>query len=174
MNHVSVRKVSGFSVIPQYLRSRGFTYIGVLIFIAVLGVLLAVAGNIASTQRKRERERELLFVGDQFRKAIGQYYERSPGLKQFPKSIDDLLLDRRYPSIQRYLKRPFRDPITGKSEWGLVSGPGDTVMGVYSLSEDKPLKQVDFKDEYAPFEGANRYSDWQFVYVPVSMIPVKK
>ena len=47
-------------------------------------------------------------------------------------------------------------------------------MGVYSLAEGKPLKQVNFNDEYAPFEGANHYSDGQFVYVLISTGQARK
>ncbi len=148
-----------------FRKSHGFTYIGLLIFVAVMGITLAGTGMVFSTQKKRENERELLFIGDQYRRAIGQYYERSPGGKQFPKSIDELLLDRRYSTMQHYLRRPYTDPMTGKAEWGLITGPEGRIMGVYSLSDDQPLKQSDFKSEYAPFEGARQYSDWQFVYV---------
>lgn len=97
----------------------GFTYIGLLIFIALMGIALAGTGMVWHAQVRREQERELLFVGDQFRRAIGQYYERSPGGgKHFPQSLDDLLLDKRYVATQRYLGRVYPDPITGKTEWG--------------------------------------------------------
>jgi len=145
--------------------SHGFTYIGVLIFVAVMGITLAGTGMVFRTQKKRENERELLFIGEQYRRAIGQYFERSPGGKQFPKSIDELLLDRRYPTVQHYLRRPYVDPMTGKAEWGLITGPEGGIMGVYSLSEGVPLMQNNFKSEFAPFEGALHYGDWQFVYV---------
>ena len=41
---------------------RGFTYIGLLIFIALLGIGLAMTGQIWHTSVQREKEAELLFV----------------------------------------------------------------------------------------------------------------
>jgi len=144
----------------------GFTYIGLLIFIALMGIALAGTGMIWHTQVRREKERDLLFVGDQFRRAIGQYYERSPGGdKRFPKSLDDLLLDKRYPATQRYLRRVYPDPITGMA-WGFVKGPEDRIVGVYSLSEGAPLKRAGFPADYEDFEGRERYREWRFVYAP--------
>ena len=145
---------------------HGFTYIGLLIFIALMGIGLAGTGMVWDTQVRREKERELLFVGDQFRRAIGRYYELSPGGdKRFPQSLDDLLLDKRYPATQRYLRRVYRDPITGKAEWGFVKGPEDRIVGVYSLSEDAPLKQAGFPANYEDFEDKERYHEWRFIYV---------
>ncbi len=149
------------------LFSTGFTYIGLLIFIALMGIALAGIGMVWHTQVRREKERELLFVGDQFRRAIGQYYERSPGGdKRFPQSLDELLLDKRYPATQRYLRRVYPDPITGKAEWGFVRGPGDRIVGVYSLSEDAPFKRAGFPTNYQDLEGKEHYREWRFVYAP--------
>ncbi len=145
---------------------HGFTYIGLLIFIALMGIALAGTGVIWHTETRREKERELLFVGDQFRRAIGLYYERSPGAKQYPKALVDLLLDRRYPNTQRYLRHLYADPVTGNEEWGLVKGPEGRIVGVHSLSEAEPLKRAAFPLTYEEFEHAVRYSEWQFIYVP--------
>jgi type II secretory pathway pseudopilin PulG len=151
------------------IAAHGFTYIGLLIFIALMGIALAGTGMVWHTQVRREKERELLFVGDQLRRAIGQYYERSPGGdKRFPHSLDELLLDKRYPATQRYLRRVYADPITGKAEWGFVKGPEDRIVGVYSLSEDAPFKRAGFPTNYEAFDGKERYREWRFVYAPPS------
>ncbi|HWH46272.1 MAG TPA: type II secretion system protein [Burkholderiales bacterium] len=158
-----------FSTIRRSPASHcGFTYIGLLLFIALMGIALAGTGVIWHTEVRREKERELLFVGDQYRRAIGLYYERSPGVKQFPKAIEDVLLDRRYPNTQRYLRRLYADPVGGTSEWGWVRGPEGGIMGVHSLSEGEPLKRAGFPLKYEVFEGKARYSDWQFLYVPAA------
>ena len=150
-------------------RIRGLTYIGLLIFIALMGIALAGTGVLWHSEMRREKERELLFVGEQFRRAIGLYYERTPGgAKQFPKSIEDLILDRRYPSAQRYLRRLYADPITGKAQWGLVTGPEGRIVGVYSLSEEQTLKRANFLRAYQDFEGKERYDEWRVVYVPAT------
>jgi len=142
--------------------------VAVLIFIALMGIALAGTGMVWHTQARREKERELLFVGDQLRRAIGLYYEHSPGTKQFPKALDDLLLDQRYPNTQRYLRRLYADPVGGTSEWGLIRGPEGGIVGVFSLSEAEPLKRAGFPMQYAEFEGMARYREWQFKYAPAA------
>jgi type II secretory pathway pseudopilin PulG len=154
---------------PSRHTPHGFTYIGLLIFIALMGIALAGTGVIWHTESRREKERELLFVGDQFRRAIGLYYERTPGAKQFPKALEDLLLDR-YPNTQRYLRRLYDDPVGGTSEWGLVRGPEGRIVGVHSLSEAEPLKRAGFPLKYEEFKGAARYSEWRFMYVPAAPV----
>lgn len=145
--------------------ARGFTYTGILIAVALVGLSLALTGEAWQTTVQRERERELLFAGDEIRRAITQYYESTPGTgKQFPKSLDDLLRDNRYPTTRRYLRKVYPDPMTGKREWGLVKGPGDTIMGVYSLSTKAPLKRANFPPEYTAFEKAESYAAWLFSY----------
>ena len=146
---------------------RGFAYIGLLIAIAVIGIGLAAVGPVSRTLQLREQERELLFVGDQFRRAIGAYYEGTPGgLKQFPKKLEDLLRDNRHPGVRRHLRKLYVDPLTGTTQWGLVELPGSGITGVYSLSESAPVKAVNFPAPYGSFQSAKKHSDWKFVYVP--------
>ena len=149
-------------------RSHGFTYIGLLIAVAMIGIGLAATGVVFHHQAQREKEKELLFAGEQIRHAIGLYYESSPGGdKRFPQSLDHLLLDRRYPVTRRYLRRVYADPMTGDKEWGFVrGGPGDGIVGVYSLSEKRPVRIANFPAQYEGFESAQTYADWKFVYVP--------
>jgi type II secretory pathway pseudopilin PulG len=147
--------------------SRGFTYIGLLIAVVIIGIGLAAIGPVAHTLQLRDKERDLLFVGDQFRRAIAAYYERSPGgLKQYPRKLEDLLRDNRYPGVQRHLRKVYVDPLTGKNLWGLVEVPGVGITGVYSLSDLTPVKTASFPPLYDSFKNAKKYSDWKFVYVP--------
>lgn len=145
---------------------RGFTYIGLLLALALAGVALAAAGTLWSTETQREREADLLFVGDQFRRAITAYYETVPAgqTRRFPQKLEDLLLDKRWPTTRRHLRRLYVDPITGAREWGLVRGPGETITGVYSLSSAAPLKHAKFPNDYVQFAAAKAYNEWRFVY----------
>lgn len=144
---------------------NGFTYLGLLFAVALAGVALAATGALWSTQRQREREQELLFVGDQIRQAIGSYYERSPGtVKKYPAKFDDLLKDNRFIGVQRHLRQHYMDPLTNSKQWGVVTAPEGGVMGVYSLATDTPIKQAGFAEKDAEFENKPSYSDWKFVY----------
>ena len=84
-------------------RNAGFTYIGLLFAIAILGITLATVGVVWSTQIRRDKEVELLFAGDQIRMAIGRY---RTSVGQYPQALTDLLDDSAAPVSAPYLLRP--------------------------------------------------------------------
>ena len=142
----------------------GFTYIGVLMVIAISGIGLAGVGIIWHQDVQREREKQLLFVGEEFRKAIGSYYTSSPSaIKQFPKTLNDLVLDNRFPAIKRHLRKLYTDPVTRDKAWELIFQEGG-IVGVYSESKLKPLKKHGFLPQYEAFSDAEAYCDWKFIY----------
>lgn len=151
-------------------RARGFTYLGALFLVALLAGGLALGGEAWQTTVEREKETELLFAGNQYRRAIGQYYEATPGdPKRYPRTLQDLLQDPRQPGARRYLRKLYPDPVTGAKEWGLVKAPDDGILGVYSLSEAPPRKVAGFRLRDAGFERAKTYADWKFLYTPAQL-----
>ena len=148
---------------------RGFTYLTALFIIAFMGVGAMAIGTAWETAAKRDRETDLLFVGHQYRLAIQRYY--LAGQRRYPRALEDLIKDPRAPMTQRYIRRLYADPITGTSEWGIVKAPDGGVMGVYSRSEDAPIKTTNFKVRDRDFEGAAKYADWKFVYTPSAAKP---
>ena len=70
-----------------------------------------------------------------------------------------------------YLRKRYIDPMTLTKTWGLVPGPGGTIMGVYSLSEATPIKTGNFEQADKDFEGKTSYQDWKFVYTPQQQTP---
>ncbi len=147
---------------------HGFTYLTALFVVAVLAGGLALAGSWWEQIAQREREAELLFIGHQYRRAIGLYYDSTPGsVKRYPQSLEDLLKDPRQPATQRYLRKLYPDPLGGK-EWGIVKGSDGGVAGVFSLSEEKPIKVAGFKVRDAALEGAQKYADWKFMHTPAA------
>ncbi len=151
-------------------RDAGFTYLTVLLAIVVMGVMLGTTTEVWHTAMQREKERELLFAGNQFRTAIGLYYLSH---KRFPRNLEDLLKDPQFASTKRYLRRIVRDPMTGGTDWALVRSTDGGIMGVHSLSEMPPLKVAGFKAAGNKFDGAVKYSDWVFAYIPrqISAVP---
>ena len=150
----------------------GYILVGLLILIMVAGYALAAAGTKFSEARKREREQELLKVGDTIRKAIGNYYNQTPGVvKQYPPNLEALLKDERFPQPKRYLRKLYLDPVTQREGWGILEAPSGGVMGVYSLSAAKPYKTKSFRLMYRHFENKKYYGEWYFAYVP---LPISK
>jgi hypothetical protein len=135
-----------------------------LFILAILSGGLALVGEVWHTAARREKEAELLFIGGEYRKAIARYYLNGP--RQYPRNLSDLLKDTRKPTTERYLRQIYPDPITGKNEWGIVKGPDGGIMGVHSLSEERPLKTANFKRVTVVSSDKPKYSDWKFVPTP--------
>ena len=155
-------------------KQQGFTYIALLLVVAVMGVGLASKGVAWQNAGQREKEADLLFIGKEFKEAIALYYLRSPGQSQeYPKSLEDLTADTRFGGTQRYLRKIYRDPMTGKAEWGLILTPAGRIMGVHSLSREKPMKTGNFQEENREFSGGATFSDWRFVFIPPGPFPVQ-
>lgn len=149
---------------------RGATYVLFLVLVAVSGALLAGVGGWQTTLTQRDREAELLFIGNEFRQAIHSYYWRSPGgIRRFPRTLDELVADQRFAEPQRHLRRIYRDPFTGRTDWGLVLTPDAQIVGVHSLSTLRPLKIANFRPRDGDLEGKQQYADWKFVYSPASV-----
>jgi len=155
------RRESGVRSLPS--TQRGFTYLLALFVVAILGATLALTGTVWHTEVRREKEVELLFVGGEYRRAIKSYYQAGG---QYPARLEDLLKDPRQPTTVRYLRKLYPDPITGKPVWGLVRGPNNSIIGVFSISKEAPLKIAGFTLTDKDFEGKVTYSEWQFMGIP--------
>ena len=144
----------------------GFTYLYVLLLIALIGMGLAGTGTLWRTDAQRAREAELLFVGDQYRQAIRSYYELDPGQPRLPQTLDDLTGDNRRTTPVRHLRRAYRDPVTG-GEFVLIRAPETQgILGVHSAASAAPLKTAGFAAENETFTNAASYSEWRFVFTP--------
>lgn len=141
-------------------RQTGFTYLVMLLAVAIFGAGLAAVGPVWHALLQRDREIELLYVGNQFRMAINRYYAAN---HHYPLHLEDLVLDERSQGIRRHLRKIFVDPMTGRAEWGTVKSAEGRVVGVYSLSEARPLKRAGFRTNEAAFAGKDKYSDWVFM-----------
>ncbi len=151
----------------QLFRENGFTYLGLLVIILLMGIVLAAAADVWNTSVKRDKEQELLFVGNQIRQAIKAYYEHTPPMAtRYPAKLEDLLKDPRYPSTQRYLRKIYLDPINGSITWELVKGPGGEILGIHSRSGKEPIKKSNFSSMDKSFENKKKYADWVFMYAP--------
>ena len=51
-------------------------------------------------------------------------------------------------------------------ELSLVEAPQGGIMGVYSRSEEQPVKSGAFAVRDAALEGAKTYAEWRFAHVP--------
>ena len=110
---------------------RGFTYLGVLLAIALASIGITAASELWVTTANRQKISHLEWVGQQFVQAIGSYYESTPGrVKTYPPSMRDLLEDRRLAFTRRHLRQVYLNPFTGRDDWELVPAPGGGIRGV--------------------------------------------
>jgi type II secretory pathway pseudopilin PulG len=145
-------------------RERGVVLLALLLALALGGIAVMAAVDVWSVTRQRAAEEELLFVGDQYRKAILRYYLGAPpGTRRvLPATLEDLLEDDRNLVPIHHLRRLYPDPITGSTEWGALR-IGDRIAGVYSLSEKEPIKKARFAPSLQQFTDKTTYREWVFV-----------
>jgi len=158
--------------------TRGFAYIALLVAIVIIGISLGAAGKYWSSVMLRDKEEELIFRGDQYRRAIERYVLAVPGSQVYPQSIDDLLMDNRTATGKRHLRQKYKDPISGEDFVEIRNALTRRIIGVHSPSEKEPLKKAGFPDVYSKTQvvaqpgfpdGYNilsdkmKYSEWLFV-----------
>lgn len=149
---------------PVPRRRAGLVLFGVLVLLVLAALAALVGAEVWATALKREREAQLLFVGDQYRRAVESYWRASPGpVKTLPASLEVLLEDDRFPMPVRHLRRLYADPMDTESPWALVKA-GNGILGVHSRSESVPLKRGGFPPHLLGFEGAASYRQWRFVF----------
>ena len=145
------------------MNNAGFSYVGLLILVAILSVVASATVHLGAASQRREAEQELLFVGSEFVAALRSYAAATPaGAPRFPRELDDLLRDPRVPDIRRHLRRIPVDPISGTEKWGLERLPDGSVVAVHSPSDAKPIKIGNFDPPFVHFERASKYSEWSF------------
>lgn len=130
---------------------RGFTYLGVLLAMALLGIGMAAASEVWVTTARRQRMEQLEWAGQQYALAIGSYYDSSPGqVKAYPEAVQDLLQDKRFAFTRRHLRQVYVNPFSGVADWEPVLAPGGGIRGVRVVVPD----------------AAGRTSASEFVHAP--------
>ena len=146
----------------------GYTYVAVLILLAVLALASALTLEVAETSSRRSAEAELLAVGNEFEQAFASYYRQGLGPRsRYPQQLEDLLRDPRSPGVRRHLRRLYIDPVTGAA-WATIPAPDGGIMGVYSTAPGQPYRA--HATPLAAAAGASapakNYAEWRFGYDP--------
>lgn len=152
-------------------RTHGFTFIELMMTLAIMGVLVLVAVPLAQISVQRDKERELRAALMQIREAVDAYKRASEQGRimvkidetGYPHSLDELVdgvLDQRSPVRQNlyFLRRLPRDPFFPDSSakaaetWGIRSyasppddpAEGKDVFDVFSKSDQVGLNGVPY------------------------------
>jgi general secretion pathway protein G len=153
-------------------QQRGFTFIELMMTLAIMGVLVLVAVPMAQLSVQRDKERDLRLALAQIRDALDAYKRAADqgrvmvrlGESGYPKSLEDLVEgvpDQRSPSRQKmyFLRALPRDPMNpdvdrkAADTWvtrSYASPPddpqaGEDVFDVYSSSDAVGLNGVPYK-----------------------------
>ncbi|HUO26511.1 MAG TPA: hypothetical protein VMU61_12655 [Candidatus Aquilonibacter sp.] len=86
---------------------QGYVLLTLLLLVALMTITAAVVAAKITTEIQRDREEELIHRATEYRRAISRFTKKSG---RFPMTLDDL----DHTSGVRYLRRRYKDPITGK------------------------------------------------------------
>lgn len=150
-------------------RQSGFTYVMILLIIAVLIICTTVTNRVTSRIVQKDREMELVQRGYYFYRAIKSYYNSS-ALKKYPGSLDELVSDTRFPfkvHIRKIYSDPFSQQVTdSKEQWNLITNELGEIVGISSKSDKMPLKRSNIPKFISISGDGGKYSDWKFIYTP--------
>lgn len=94
-------------------RERGFALLLVFALAASLAILIYLEIPRVAFERQRDKEALLIDRGEQYERAIELYTRK---MNKNPQTLDDL----EHSQTVRFLRRRYKDPMTGKDEWRLV------------------------------------------------------
>ncbi|CAE6856888.1 hypothetical protein R69776_07787 [Paraburkholderia nemoris] len=156
-------------------RQAGYAYLALLILIAIIGVAAAATVQLGGIYRRRMAEKELLFIGGEFQRALASYGANTPlGQPDQPRTLDELVRDPRYPNPVHHLRKLYADPITGKADWLLVMSPdGQTIVGIRSASKENPIQIANFPPELKGFDKKKSYGEWVFMARRAGVMPAQ-
>src|SRR5947207_13358493 len=110
-------------------QDAGFSLAALIFFATAASILAAAAVPAYQMQAKREREKELIFRGEEYTRAI-QKYQRKFGVN--PGSVDQLVQT----NGLRFLRRAYKDPITGKGVRLIRINPAGSLSSAELLSQN--------------------------------------
>jgi len=99
--------------VRQAKSEEGFILLAVLFLVALILIALAVAAPTVAKSIQRDKEVELVHRGEEYKRAVKLYYKK---FGAYPTSIDQLVNTNNI----RFLRKRYKDPITGKDDWRLI------------------------------------------------------
>src|SRR5215831_575382 len=110
----------------------GFVLATLIFFLTALSILIVVIVPSYQMQAKRAQEQELIFRGEEYIRAI-QKFQRKFGA--WPPSVDALVETNGI----RFLRKPYKDPITGKAFRLITINPDGTINGSVLFKPNNPF-----------------------------------
>jgi len=146
--------------------SRGFTYVGLLILLAGLGLSALGALRLGQSMLRRSTEEQLIVQGKLWIAALESYADATPaGQSPLPRNAAELLRDERQRPFKRHLRTIPFDPVTSSQDWVLIraNDGSNGILGVHSQSTAQPIKLQGFERGLDYFEEQKSYQEWKFM-----------
>lgn len=174
----------------------GYALMTLLFLSALVLILLGAEVPRILTQGQREREEELIFRGEEYRRAFARYY-RTYG--RLPLKLEELAEPR---NRLRFIRKLYPDPISGDGRWRLIRvGPMGELVGSVTRqdriqfqtpgAEQKTEKKAEPQPPPEPptggvnlpiigvasrsprrsvivYQGGTTYNAWEFIFDPVA------
>ena len=112
---------------------RGFALLVVMLMASAIAFSLYIQIPRFAFETMREREQLLQDRGNQYKRAIQVYYGVN---KRYPARLEDLEKS----NDKRFLRRRYKDPMTGKDEWRLIHTNGSALTD--SLVQKPPAQNA--------------------------------
>jgi type II secretory pathway pseudopilin PulG len=148
---------------PLKRGDHGFSYIMLMIAIAVMGVAMSVAARQWKTMVQRELELDLLAKGIEIQGALALYSASKKAGRVMPGEVYPQTLAELTRQPKPFLRKVYLDPMS-RAEWELLRAPTGGIMGVRSRSRSKTIKQREFPLVVRHFEGKQTHYDWVFQF----------
>src|SRR5947209_4190191 len=98
---------------PRRKRESGFALLLIFLMAAVLAISLYMEIPRVAFDAQRQKEQLLIERGEQYKRAIQVFVRKN---NRWPGKIEDL----ESTNNQRFLRRRYVDPMTGKDEWRMI------------------------------------------------------
>ena len=121
---------------------EGFVLLSLLFFVAAIAIQVAISLPEAAMQAQRVRDERLIYRGKEYKRAVQLYFRKH---QKYPEKIDNL----EETNGQRFLRRRYKDPLTGEDEWRLIH------MGADGRMTDSLIHDL---EEEEGQEGSSQYS----------------
>src|SRR6185436_1866286 len=97
----------GAAAMRRARRDAGFSMAALIVFLTAMSILLTIGLPNLVMQAQREREKELIFRGEEYARAISKFQRT---LNLLPSSVDELLSS----NGTRFLRKAYADPVSGE------------------------------------------------------------
>ena len=146
---------------------NGYALITAIIAINIFAVFSLMAASMWQREIGRENEKELIFRGNQYVKAIENYRKKYPNT--FPKDIDLLVKE-------KFIRKMYKDPVNETGEWNYVMKSRNVRNKTFLIIPleflSKYIKSYDLigvssgsvDESYMEYRGKNRYDEWAFYF----------